>query len=136
MIRTVLLIALGTTAAQADGFCDDIVQLQSQATITMPTTPSRQASCTAGQGLGGTAFVHCAIDFDFRAPAALEALEVITDALVSCPQTSREDFTDQKVNHPDSYTLRKFTQGAHEISLSLKDKGALQKTYVFLRVDN
>jgi hypothetical protein len=42
--------------------------------------------------------------------------------------------TDQSVNHPDAYDLRLFRLDGAEFAVSLKDKGALQQTLVFLRV--
>ena len=40
------------------------------------------------------------------------------------------------VSHPDSYHLRQFQVDEKTVSVSLKDKGALAQTYVFLRVTN
>lgn len=39
------------------------------------------------------------------------------------------------VNHPDSYDLLQFNFGPAIVSVSLKDKAALAKTYVFLRIE-
>ena len=38
------------------------------------------------------------------------------------------------VNHPDSYDLRQYAWEGGVVSLSLKDKGALGATMVFLRM--
>ena len=40
-----------------------------------------------------------------------------------------------EVNHPDSYDQRMFDIGDVSLSLSLKDKGALQKTVIYLLVE-
>ena len=55
-------------------------------------------------------------------------------AVAQCADQDIAPTTDQAVNHPDFYDLRIFTMNNVEVGLSIKDKGGLQKTYVFLRV--
>jgi hypothetical protein len=135
VIRALALVALTASGAQAATFCDDIQNLQTSDVITLPTTPQRHATCAKGRALGGKSFAHCAIDFPFRARPANQAFDALSKAVMSCQGVTRREFTDQTVNHPDSYDLRLFDSPFGTVSLSLKDKGALQKTYVFLRVE-
>jgi len=41
---------------------------------------------------------------------------------------------DQRVNHPDFYDVRQYRLGQIEVAISIKEKSAPQKTYLFLRV--
>ena len=41
---------------------------------------------------------------------------------------------DLDVNHPDFYDLKTYTKMETSLAVSLKDKAALDQTYVFLRV--
>ncbi len=40
-----------------------------------------------------------------------------------------------QVNHPDSYYLRAWVHGRHVYTVSVKDKAALNRTLVFIRLE-
>lgn len=40
------------------------------------------------------------------------------------------------MNHPDSYAARRYELARAEVRLSVKDKAALGKTFVFIRVQS
>lgn len=84
---------------------------------------------------GGRAF-HCAWRFAYREAEAGEAFRTMADKLSRCTTltTRAEAGTGPRVNHPDSYDLIEFNTPRGLIALSLKDKGALQRSYVFLRI--
>jgi hypothetical protein len=142
--RTVLSIALCALAApaNADPFCDDINDLitasaalpTTEVTIALPQTDGSAGACAFAQGTENTRFIHCSWPFEFRAPEAKQAFEAVSQSLANCPTAQLREFKDQTVNHPDSYDLRIFDLDTAEVGLSLKDKGALQQTFVFLRV--
>ncbi len=70
--------------------------------------------------------------FDYRAAEAEVAFNALLDQMRRCaPEAGTED---QGVNHPDFYDLRLFRVEGREVGVSLKDKGALQQTLVFLTV--
>lgn len=77
---------------------------------------------------------QCAWDFPRRAPAASERFDGLVQAMTLCFGERARLYEDQSVNHPDSYSLRGFELPQAEVSVSIKDKGALEKTFVFLRV--
>lgn len=87
--------------------------------------------CTRSLALGGGRSVDCAWAFAYRSEAAMIAFEQMASDIVVCAMPLGAD--DPDVSHPDSYDLRQFTMGDAVVSLSLKDKGALSETYVFLR---
>jgi len=64
----------------------------------------------------------------------LEKFEATKQGLAACLGPDAKETTDQIVNHPDAYDLREFELDGSTYAVSLKDKGALQQTYVFLRV--
>ena len=138
MIRCACVCALITGAAQAQ-FCDDLTGLAAQAdtaaTLDLPSTvPSQTATCSTSPGLSGVRNVHCHWTYDYRTPEAIDAFEAVTAALSVCLGQNAVMATDQSVNHPDAYDLRLFRLDDAEFAVSLKDKGALQQTLVFLRV--
>ncbi|WP_415402312.1 hypothetical protein [Tateyamaria sp. SN3-11] len=131
MIRY-LVLALCATAAHADTYCADLTAL-TQGTTTEITLPSgTPGMCTTSLDLTGARALNCRWPFDYRAPAATDTFTALIDATTGCLNT--DGLTDQGVNHPDSYDLRTFHTDTAQVSISIKDKGALQQTFIFLRV--
>ena len=93
------------------------------------------SSCRASLGLSGERHMHCNWMFPYRAPAARTAFENLTRELTECLGPEAEMTTDQSVNHPDAYQLFQFDLLGREFAVSIKDKGALQQTHVFVRVE-
>lgn len=127
----------------ATTFCEGIDTLQHVATLrqagadypdvpTMQLPGGRAASCDFALELGTGWAVHCAWGFGYRAPEAAAAFTGVLEAMTTCfgPQIA----VDAAVNHPDSFDLRQFDIAGGAASVSLKDKGALQETFVFIRV--
>ncbi len=90
------------------------------------------AACTTSRVLGGAGSIDCHWSYAYRGAAALQAFE---DLLALLRQCADEEIVEDEaqVNHPDSYDLRQFRLGESVVSLSLKDKGALGQSLVFLR---
>ncbi|WP_299732879.1 hypothetical protein [uncultured Tateyamaria sp.] len=132
MIRFAAAVALSAVAAHADTYCADLTAL-SNGTITEIALPSGKAGiCAISQDLSGARAVNCRWPFDYRVQAATDAFTRLLDATAQCLNT--EGVSDQGVNHPDSYDLRTFDTDTGQVSVSIKDKGALQQTFIFLRV--
>lgn len=124
-----LLMSLPVSAA-ADGFCDMLKQMVASKTV----ASTDDMVCSTSQGVSGTVAQHCRWPFAFRAPAAEAAFEKMSDDVAAClnaPALPEEG----GVNHPDSYDQRLFRTPEATVSVALKDKGALQQTFVFLRVE-
>ena len=90
------------------------------------------AICTTSRMLGSAHSVDCRWSYPYRDVLALHAFEDLLAMVTQC--TDEEIVEDEaQVNHPDSYDLRQFRLGESVVSLSLKDKGALGQSLVFLR---
>lgn len=130
-----LLTALILATSPAQAFCPQLDALfEGSTTATLPQPLDTMAKCTSALALSGQKSTHCAWPFDYRAPQATDAFEAVIKAVASCVDTSLKVENDQDVNHPDFYDLRIFNTSRGEVGVSLKDKGGLQKTYVFLRI--
>lgn len=90
--------------------------------------------CTLSIQLGGAKALHCQWVFPFREAEARKTFQRMTGGIEACSRTSVVLDRDQRVNHPDSYDLRRFERSGMAIDVSLKDKGAQQQTFVFLRI--
>ncbi len=93
--------------------------------------PFPDAACSTSLILGGGTSTDCAWAFDYRSLEATKAFETLVAKVAECGVVISEK--DQQVSHPDSYDLRQYEVDGKEISVSLKDKGALNETYVFFR---
>ncbi len=130
-LSTVALLA----ATPAQAFCPQLTALfDGASTLTLPEPFGAKANCTTSLGLSGVTSTHCAFAFDYRSPEATEAFQAVIQAVPTCLDTAGEMESDQDVNHPDFYDLRIFQAAKGEVGVSLKDKGGLQETYVFVRV--
>jgi hypothetical protein len=84
-------------------------------------------------GDGGSQF-FCAVEFPFRSTDARGVYDAYVLELRACFDASVEVPVGPAVNHPDSYDQTVFEVDGRQLSVALKDKGALQKTYVFVRL--
>ena len=131
----VTLLVIAGSAAQAE-LCEDILAIDTQsadAALTLPDT-DRVAKCTRSLMLSGGSQMHCGWAFSYRVPDARQAFDDLVNSVTDCLGPAARTVTDQDVNHPDYYDLQTFRLNGREIGVSLKDKAALSKTYVFLRV--
>lgn len=123
----------------ADPFCDRIINLMAPEPVsqmlTLPSVADLETVCTRSLSLTGAQAVNCAFAFEYRSGAAKAAFDATQDALTGCLGAKTQVTLDQAVNHPDFYDLRVFRTPHGEVGLSLKDKGALQQTYVFVRFE-
>jgi len=104
-------------------------------TITRAPEPLTGAErCTLTQTLSGARAFHCAWKYPLRAPASNAAFNAFNETISACLIGSTEAFEDRGVNHPDSYRQHKHTTQDLVVSVSIKDKSALQATYVFVAI--
>ena len=99
-------------------------------------TADGPAQCGSSLAISGAKSVHCAWPFAYRAAAALDGFDQLVEQVEGCLGGSGDGIGDQSVNHPDSYDLREFKIEGGSVAVSLKDKGALQQTYIFLRAEH
>lgn len=87
-------------------------------------------TCGTAQALDGSLEDHCAWRFALVSVEAQLRFTELKTALAKCASPAPADL---RVNHPDSYDLQVFTTDTQRISLSLKEKYALDARYIFLR---
>lgn len=78
--------------------------------------------------------LHCNWPFAYRDVAAQARFDALVETVGKCLGTKSALPADLAVNHPDFYDLRQFGDAQGVVAVSIKDKGALQQTYVFLRI--
>jgi len=130
MIRIASVLAVLTGPISAQSLCEDL----DQHTGDILRLSQGDASCTNSLALGGGRSIHCALEFPYRSDAAARVFEELVDEITECVGSTAVSITDLSVNHPDAYDLRTFEDGARSYSVSIKDKGELQQTLVFVRV--
>lgn len=136
IIVSTWLMVIGTSAL-AGSFCDDLGVLaqQGDAPVTLPGgTEDQLADCRTALSLGGGQDAHCSWIFGYRSEAAKDAFKNVIGAVTLCLGPDAIHSTDKLVNHPDAYDLRLFRVDGQDFAVSLKDKGALQQSLIFLRV--
>ena len=74
----------------------------------------------------------CRATFDLGVPASRETYEALRREIATCPGLVAAE-QDQGVNHPDFYDAWAYTLPDGAMTLSIKDKSALGKTFVVLR---
>ena len=130
MIRAACLLAVLAGPATGQSLCDVLDQHDGD---TLELEYGR-ASCRESLALGGASNVHCVLEFSYRSEDAARVFEALVQEITACVGRSATVTTDQSVNHPDAYDLREFQNGTQAYAVSIKDKGALQQTLVFVRV--
>ena len=137
-MRAILSGCLAITAfpGVADSFCARLDALSPvQPALMLPPALSDQAGvCQTSRALSGSVHVHCRWSFVYRSDAATALFEGLFETVATCLGPDAVITTDQSVNHPDAYDLRMFDIAGRTFAVSLKDKGALQQTLVFVRV--
>ena len=144
-MKPVFGLALSTlcvVAAQVQagsGFCEVLTGLKTAAVtgdrqnlhVAFPNAEAMATDCGLVRELGGARAVFCTWEFAYREEAAEAAFAVLTAQVKAC----RGDpiSAEAPVNHPDSYELLTFEDGA---SVGLKDKVGLGETHVILRVQS
>ena len=84
---------------------------------------------------GGGLFAHvCQWSFHLRDPEAVSFFEEFEADALACLPLGAPLAPDQQVNHPDTYALKQYPFKDGVLNLSLKDKGNLGRSFVFLRV--
>lgn len=129
-------LLLWSGAANAQAFCAGIQSVPAQNAPVQMTLPDTgiTTDCTRSLMLSGGVQLHCGWAFSYRAPAASEAFAQLVATVQSCLGDDAAVTVDLDVNHPDYYDLQTFQLGGREVGVSLKYKGALSQTYVFLRI--
>ena len=91
-------------------------------------------SCQLALQLGGKKQLICSWQFDYRDALATNQFIKLNNELRTYSGETFPVIEDLDVNHPDFYDLKTYTKLETSLAVSLKDKAALDQTYVFLRI--
>ena len=80
-------------------------------------------------------FYHCRWDFPHRAQEAYATFDDFVLSVGKCIGETADMLKDQNVNHPDYYALTRYEAEKASVTVSVKDKSALDRTFVFIRVE-
>lgn len=130
MIRTIAILALTLAGNPALAGCEALVKRDAVAAASL-FAPDPATCQTAQQTTGEV--LYCYSEHAFRSETALNQAQRLEEGLTAC-FGAIQTTADVTVNHPDSYDARHFDVTGARISLSVKDKGALGRTLVFLRI--
>lgn len=143
---TVALAATPADTARATTLCADMSNLVGEAHSNFSnwTTKSTKAAtplilpdaedCALTRSLSGENAYHCTWRFAYREADSYGTFDAFDQSFQECFGARAQLSRDQSVNHPDFYDLRHYQLGRVKVTLSIKDKSALQSTYVFVRV--
>ncbi|MDH3665933.1 MAG: hypothetical protein OEN23_03295 [Paracoccaceae bacterium] len=138
-VALVSLVAMlaASELASADTDCGVMLRLIEAARNGEALRPAPRGAeeCGRSVNLAGQTAVHCAWAFALRAPEARAFFDGVAGSVTTCFGTEIKPIRDLGVNHPDSYDLRQYRIEDVTLSISLKDKAALGKTYVFARAE-
>lgn len=123
------LMWLGS-AARANTLCERLDQVHADALI----LPQGDAVCRTSLAMDGMRNMHCALEFEYRSADARAAFDGLVAEMAACLGPDATMSGDQAVNHPDAFELIEFDLNGRSYAVSIKDKGALQQTLVFVRV--
>lgn len=145
-----MLVLLVTTAvAQAQDFCPAIDVLIEQSHSQFAEILDKPANTSGDYNvtLSLADASHCSVtkrskrswyscrwDFPYRATQAYQTYDAFVERMSGCIGQRATMHSDQSVNHPDYYDLRRFELTQADVSVSVKDKAALENTFVFIRV--
>lgn len=92
------------------------------------------ASACSLAGTSNRSVYQCRWEFPHRAAQASETYDALVRGVDDCIGERAKLHTDQSVNHPDYYALRRYEMAPANVSVSIKDKSALDRTIVFVTV--
>ncbi|MGR3513153.1 MAG: hypothetical protein ACU0GG_10335 [Paracoccaceae bacterium] len=124
---TAFLLAQPSAAAEC-------LMLETLDAFAVTDTPPSGATCSTYLTATAAKGVSCHWAFAFRDKKGLLFADELWATLSTCRAGDRLG-ADQIVNHPDSYDLREWRTSSGTYAISVKDKGALNRTLVFLRFE-
>lgn len=132
MRGTILILSLFALTTVKAGHALECTSLDGMAAQQPLAVPPEGPSCDTYLTTTSQEGLSCHWTFPYRSDAAKAFAEAMWQTIQQCRSGSPRE-PDQNVNHPDSYELRQWDTGQAIYSLSVKDKGALGLTLVFVR---
>ncbi|MCP4317398.1 MAG: hypothetical protein GY789_15630 [Hyphomicrobiales bacterium] len=87
------------------------------------------ADCTISPLQNGSAY-NCVWEYPLKAPDAYRKFSAIGQNLQTCIGDRATVLKDKGVNHPDFYDARRYQMERANVTVSIKDKSALNSTFV------
>ncbi|MBO6776663.1 MAG: hypothetical protein JJ897_14405 [Marinibacterium sp.] len=131
VMRAGLLAVAAISAQPVLADCTRFDELDAFAEIGVASAEANCKTYLTSNAATGTA---CHWAFPFREDAARSFAEVLWSDLMRC-RTGAALGPNAQVNHPDSYDLREWQTSPAIYAMSVKDKGGLNRTLVFLRTE-
>ncbi len=140
-LKLTTLACIGISSLAHANTCitfEDAIQQASTNFETPPVTPFTIYGimpnlCDVATTSDGIKIYHCRWDYGYRTSDAAELLRTINIDIQRCLGIQSRKIEDG-VNHPDTYEQRLYRLGDINISLSLKDKAALNQSFVSLQI--
>ncbi len=130
MIRIAAVLTAFATPLHAQPLCEALETLGQTGVADVSGLPP--VSCNLSHQLDGKTGMHCSWPFAYRSDASQSAFADMLDQVSACG--AKIEGEQSTVSHPDSYDQRLFQVGNQIVSVALKDKSALDETYIFLSV--
>ena len=132
-VLALMLVLPGTAALSLD--CGEFTALAADPSGDRPILLEDADACTLEQTAGGHTGLACTWETVFRDGTAEALFQRLESAARLCRAPGTEPESDPGVNHPDTYVLRRYRMpDGTTLSVSLKDKSSLERTFVFFRI--
>lgn len=130
-ILATVILGWNAGMATANEFCNQLDQMVSSG-VPPSLQQSNLKSCGPTKEVDAGVSYFCYWQFEFRSEQAKQHYLELSNMIGECAKKLTIHNSTQ-VNHPDSYDQLLYENKQNDFSLSLKDKGGLDKTLVFLR---
>ncbi len=147
LVVTLTLVMIGATAWAGD-FCVEVTDVVEQARSGFADFDEKKhvgvMDVTSDLGLDtaphcrltentGQQFYRCGWEFPLRAEQAKNTFDALVEGVAEC--LGEQATSDRSVNHPDFYDLRHYQVEKASVRISIKDKGALSRTFVAISIE-
>ena len=95
--------------------------------------PAGTDTCALANGEAGLRLYYCSWSFPYRTGEARRWFHQLDQKIGTCVNNQQQPKQDDPVNHPDSFILKSIQARGVEVSVSVKDKAALDRSLVFIR---
>ncbi len=136
----ILAVGFGIPASvsNADAVCAEFSPLiaDAKANFDDADLPSLRGAdtCKLTRSLSGSRAYHCSWGYPYRSEIAERRFKEMADALHVCFGETVGAGNDKPVNHPDTYDQLQYRSGHVAILVSLKDKAALERTFISIGI--
>lgn len=124
-----LVVTLGLAGPALGGPCNLVNAIDAH--LEDGAKPAGAQECSTYRAVDGALGTSCHWAFPFRSEAAITFTQDAWESVKACRPGAPKG-PDQQVNHPDSFDLLEWVSDGVTYRVSVKDKGALAQTLVFV----